>query len=141
MNEGLGVIPWSPLRGGWLSGKYQRGMAAPPENTRVKVAEERGWSESWSRYNTEATWTVIDTLCEVAAEAGKSPAQVALNWVLNRPGVTAPIIGVRTIEQLEDNLAATDWTLTPEQQEKLTKVSEVRLPYPYDFISRNRDRN
>jgi aryl-alcohol dehydrogenase-like predicted oxidoreductase len=141
MNEGLGVIPWSPLRGGWLSGKYQRGMAAPPEGTRVKVAEERGWSESWSRYNTDSTWKVIDTLCDVANETRKTPAQIALNWVLNRPGVTAPIIGVRTMDQLEDNLAATGWTLTSEQENRLTKDSDVQLPYPYDFIGRNRDRS
>lgn len=139
-SEGLGIIPWSPLRGGWLSGKFRRGMAAPPEGTRVKTAEEQGWSESWSRYNTEATWKVIDTLFEVANEAGKSPAQVALNWVLNRPGVTSPIIGVRTMDQLEDNLCATGWKLTDAQMERLTKVSEVQLPYPYDFIANAQNR-
>ncbi len=134
--EGLGIIPWSPLRGGWLSGKFRRGMAAPPEGTRIKVAEDRGWSESWSRYNTESTWKVLDTLLEVAKETGKSPAQVALNWVSSRPGVTAPIIGVRTVEQLEENLGATGWSLTADQLDRLTKVSDVQLPYPYDFIAR-----
>jgi aryl-alcohol dehydrogenase-like predicted oxidoreductase len=136
LNEGLGIIPWSPLRGGWLSGKFRRGMAAPPEGTRIKAAEDRGWSESWSRYNTESTWKVIDTLLEVSNEIGKTPAQVALNWVSNRPGVTAPIIGVRTIEQLEDNLGAAGWSLTADQLDRLTKVSDVELPYPYDFIAR-----
>ena len=140
LNEGLGVIPWSPLRGGWLSGKYRRGMAAPPEGTRIKKAEEEGWSESWTRYNTEATWQVIDSLFEVAKETGKTPAQVALNWVLNRPGVTAPIIGARTLEQLDENLGAAGWTLTPDQQACLTDVSAVALPYPYDFIARGQDR-
>jgi aryl-alcohol dehydrogenase-like predicted oxidoreductase len=134
-NEGLGVIPWSPLRGGWLSGKFHRGMAAPPTGTRIKTAEEQGWSESWTRYNTEHTWAVIDALLEVAKEAGKSPAQVALNWVLNRPGVTAPIIGARTLEQLEDNLGAAGWALSASQLERLMKASEVELPYPYDFIA------
>jgi aryl-alcohol dehydrogenase-like predicted oxidoreductase len=140
LNEGLGIIPWSPLRGGWLSGKFRRGMAAPPEGTRIKTAEEQGWSESWSRYNTEATWKVIDTLLEVAKEVGKSPAQVALNWVMNRPGVTAPIIGARTMEQLEDNLCASGWRLAEEHMERLTKVSETPLPYPYDFIANAQNR-
>jgi len=134
-NEGLGIIPWSPLRGGWLSGKYKRGMAAPPEGTRVEAAEQHGWSESWSRYNTEATWTVIDTLFAVAQESGKSPAQVALNWVMNRPGVTAPIIGARTIEQFNENMGAVDWLLDPAQRDRLTAASEIRPPYPYDFIA------
>lgn len=80
-NEGLGVIPWSPLRGGWLSGKYRRGMTAPPEGTRVKAAEEQGWSESWSAYNNDRTWHILDTLFAVAEQIGKTPAQVALNWV------------------------------------------------------------
>lgn len=130
-NEGLGVIPWSPLRGGWLSGKYRRGMTAPPENTRVKTAEEQGWSESWSAYNNEHTWSVLDALFAVAEEAGKTPAQVALNWVLHRPGVTAPIIGARTLEQLEDNLGASGWSLSDEQVARLTQVSELPPPYPY----------
>jgi magnesium transporter len=105
-NEGLGVIPWSPLRGGWLSGKFRRGMTAPPDDTRVKQAEEMGWSESWSAYNTERTWSVLDELFAVADETSKSPAQVALNWLLQRPGVTAPIIGARNMEQLDRNLGA-----------------------------------
>ncbi len=133
-NEGLGVIPWSPLRGGWLSGKFRRGMTAPPDDTRVKQAEEMGWSESWSAYNTEHTWSVLDELFAVAVESSKSPAQVALNWLLLRPGVTAPIIGARNMEQLENNLGASGWALSDEQMARLNKASEVKLPYPYAFI-------
>jgi aryl-alcohol dehydrogenase-like predicted oxidoreductase len=135
-DEGLGFICWSPLRGGWLSGKFRRGMTAPPDGTRVKKAEQEGWSESWSAYNTEHTWNVVDVLFEVAEETGKSPAQVSLNWLLQQPGVTAPIIGVRTLEHLEDNLAAAGWSLNDEQLAKLTEASDVRLPYPYSFINR-----
>jgi aryl-alcohol dehydrogenase-like predicted oxidoreductase len=131
LNEGLGIIPWSPLRGGWLSGKYQRGMAAPPEGTRVKTAEEQGWTESWSLYDNEHTWHVIDTLMAVAQEVGKTPAQVALNWLLQRPGITAPIIGARTMAQLEDNLGAAGWSLSAEHMERLNQASSKRLPYPY----------
>lgn len=133
-NEGIGIIPWSPLRGGWLSGKYKRGMTAPVENTRVDEAQKRGWSESWSTYNNERTWSVLDALFEVAAAEGKAVAQVALNWVKDRPGVTAPIIGARTMQQLEDNLGAIGWTLAPENEQKLTQISEMQPPYPHDFI-------
>ncbi len=132
LNEGLGVIPWSPLRGGWLSGKFRRGMEAPLKGSRIERAEVEGWGESWSAYNNEHTWGVIDALFEVAEETGKKPAQVAINWLLQQPGVTAPIIGTRTLAQLEDNLGATGWNLTPEQVDKLNQASEVRAPYPYD---------
>ena len=135
-NEGLGVMCWSPLRGGWLSGKYHRGMTQPPEGTRVKAAEEQGWSEAWSIYNNEHTWGVLDALFAVAKEADKTPAQVALNWLLQRPGVTAPIIGARTMEQLEDNLGAIGWTLSEEKMAQLNQASEVPMPYPYSFIAR-----
>ena len=130
-NEGVGMIPWSPLRGGWLSGKYRRGMSAPPANTRIEDAEKHGWSESWSAYATDRTWNVIDALLAVAKETGKTPAQVALNWVLNRPGVTAPIIGVRTMAHLEDNLGAIGWALSAEQLARLNHESDSPRPYPY----------
>jgi len=134
-NEGGGVIPWSPLRGGWLSGKFRRGMAAPPEVSRVRMAEEEGWSEAWSIYNNERTWSVLDVLFAVAEAAGKTPAQVALNWLLQRPGVTAPIIGARTMEQLENNLAATGWSLSAEQMARLTQASEIETPFIYHLIT------
>ncbi|MGC9398420.1 MAG: aldo/keto reductase [Anaerolineae bacterium] len=135
-NEGIGVIPWSPLRGGWLSGKYHRGMEGPPKGSRVEKAEEEGWSEAWSVYNTEHTWRVIDELFAVAEEIGRTPAQVALNWVLHRPGITAPIIGVRKMSHLEDNLGAAEFTLNDAQMARLTEVSHKRLPYPYDIMAR-----
>ena len=135
-NEGLGIIPWSPLRGGWLSGKYRRGMAAPPKGTRVEIADEMGWSESWARYGNERTWMIVDALDALAKETGKSAAQIALNWLLRRPGVTAPIIGARNLDQLSDNLGATAWALTAEQVQRLDSASSVRLPYPYETHSR-----
>lgn len=136
IQEGLGVIPWSPLKGGWLSGKYQRGMAAPPEGSRVEAAAKHGWSEAWDNYNTEHTWNVIDVLLAVAEEAGKTPSQVAINWLLQRPGVTAPIIGARTLEQLENSLGSSGWALSKEHMARLDAVSEPKMPYPYDFIAR-----
>jgi aryl-alcohol dehydrogenase-like predicted oxidoreductase len=134
--HGIGIIPWSPLRGGWLSGKYKRGMSAPVPNTRVEDATKFGWSEAWSVYDNERTWNVIDALFAVAAEAEKTPAQVALRWLLQRPFVTAPIIGVRTLTHLEDNLGATGWMLSSEMVEKLNKVSQMDLVYPYNFLLR-----
>lgn len=137
--EGLGVIPWSPLRGGWLSGKFRRGMTAPPAGSRIEAAEEQGWSESWSAYNNEHTWRVLDALFAVAEQVSKTPAQVAINWLLQRTSVTAPIIGARTVDQLESNLAARGWSLTPEQMSQLDQVSELALPYyPYSPTYRSR---
>ena len=132
-NEGLGMIPWSPLRGGWLAGRYHRGLNAPVSGTRIELASSQGWSETWERYNTDRTWTVIDTVLSIAKDLGKSPAQVALNWLLRRPGVTGPIIGARNMRQLEDNLGASGWKLGEEQMQRLNTVSEPeKLPYPYD---------
>lgn len=129
--EGVGVIPWSPLRGGWLSGKYRRGMSAPPSGTRIEDAEKHGWGERWSEYATDRTWNVIDTMIAIAEETGRTPAQVALNWVLNRPGITAPILGVRTLAHLEDNLGAIGWSLSDEQAARLTQAGDLPRPYPY----------
>jgi aryl-alcohol dehydrogenase-like predicted oxidoreductase len=137
LNEGLGVIPWSPLRGGWLSGKFHRGMAAPPAETRVETASKFGWSESWQNYNNETTWKILDVLLAVAGEINKSPAQVALRWLMQRPEVTAPIIGARTMEQLKDNLGSIDWVLDDEHMRRLTEVSDPGKPYPYWMIDEN----
>jgi aryl-alcohol dehydrogenase-like predicted oxidoreductase len=131
--EGLGVLPWSPLRGGWLSGKYRRGMTGPGTGTRIEIAASQGWSETWERYGNEFTWTLVDTMEAIGKERGKAPAQVALNWLLRQKGVTAPIIGARTMEQLESNLGATGWALGEDEVALLNKVSNRPLPYPYDF--------
>jgi aryl-alcohol dehydrogenase-like predicted oxidoreductase len=136
LNEGLGIIPWSPLRGGWLSGKFRRGMTVPLANTRVEEAEAKGWSEGWSVYNNDHTWTVVDTMLAIAEETGKTAAQVALRWLLQKPGVTAPIIGARTIAHFDDNMGAVGWALTPEQMARLDTASAKPLPYPYNYLSR-----
>lgn len=138
-DEGIGIIPWSPLRGGWLTGKYRRGMDELPDDGRIKKASQEGWSESWENYNTDRTWAIIETLVEVAEEIGKSPAQVALNWVKDRPLITSPIIGARTMSQLESNLGSIGWKLEQEHLDKLNEVSEHTLPYyPYGFIEGGR---
>ncbi len=129
---GLGVIPWSPLGGGFLSGKYRRGEQ-PPAESRIASAESH-WEESWSRRATERNWRVLDAVGAVAEETGKSYAQVALNWLLRQPLVTAPIIGARTLEQLEDNLGAAGWRLTPAQVARLSEAGALEETYPYRFI-------
>ncbi|QPP06944.1 aldo/keto reductase [Streptomyces bathyalis] len=133
-NEGLGVIPWSPLRGGWLSGAIRRGMQEPPSGSRVRTAESQGWSESWSAYaEDERTWRVLDELFAVAEESGRPPAQVAVNWLLRQDGVTSPIVGARTMEQFASHLAVVDWELESSQVKRLTAAASRRLPYPYGF--------
>jgi aryl-alcohol dehydrogenase-like predicted oxidoreductase len=127
-NEGVGVITWSPLRSGWLSGAYRRGMTAPPADSKLASPG----THSWDRYANEHTWQVIDELEAVAKDAGHTMPQVAVRWLLQRPGVTAPIIGARTPSYLDDLLGAVDWSLTPDQMERLNDASQPQLsPYPY----------
>ena len=129
-NEGLGAIIRSPLQSGWLSGAYRRGMTAPPPNSKVSK------DGSWNRYATDHTWHLLDELAAVADEAGSTPAQVAIRWLLQRPGVTAPIIGARTHAHLDDLLGAVGWSLTPEQMSRLDTASQpTRLPNPYRMPS------
>jgi len=132
--EGLGVIPWSPLGGGFLSGKYRRDER-PPEGSRIASAEE--WQdEYWDRRATERNWNTLDAVGEISEETGKSYAQISLNWLLRQEAVTAPIIGARTIEQLEDNLGAAGWELEDDQVNKLSEASALENVYPYRFIER-----
>jgi aryl-alcohol dehydrogenase-like predicted oxidoreductase len=135
--EGLGVIPWSPLRAGWLSGRYRRGMTRPIEGGRIATMTESSPDngEAWANYDNERTWCTLDMVFEIAEETGKTPAQVSVRWLLQRPGVTAPIIGPRTLAHVEDNLGATGWSLTDDQMERLTKASDQRPPYPHDILT------
>ncbi len=134
-SEGLALLPWSPLRGGWLTGKFRRDDTGPAENTRVKTAEKEDWYETWAHYGNDRTWNVLDALEDIGKARGKSIAQVALNWVKDQPGVTAPILGARNMKQFSDNLGAAGWTLSTEERERLNQVSELELPYyPYGFI-------
>lgn len=128
--EGLGVIPWSPLAGGFLTGKYSR-EDAPPEDTRMAA-----WTDTWQRHATPEKFDVVDRVATVAGARGKEPAQVALNWVKDRAGVTSPIIGARNLEQLEKNLGATGWSLSPEELDSLEETSALPYAYPYNMIAR-----
>ncbi len=132
LEEGLGVIPWSPLGGGFLSGKYRRD-ARPPEDSRIAGAEEEQ-EEHWDRRATERNWNVLDVVGEISESTGKSYAQISLNWLLRQPAVTVPIVGARTIEQLDDNLGAAGWELDGDQVRRLSEAGALEDTYPHRFI-------
>jgi aryl-alcohol dehydrogenase-like predicted oxidoreductase len=124
LDQGLGILVWSPLAGGLLSGKHRRD--ATPEGTRQLA----GWTEPPIR-DEQRLWSIVDVLIEVAGEHKVSAAQVALAWTLGRPAVASVIIGGRNEAQLRDNLGAANLTLTAEQRARLDKVSAPPLLYPY----------
>ncbi|MEU4694038.1 aldo/keto reductase [Actinoplanes sp. NPDC023714] len=136
LNEGAGIIPWSPLRGGWLTGKYRRGMTQAPPDSRWE-GDKQPWLGDWENSVDERTWSITDALIETAEESGRTPAQVALRWLSQRPGVTAPIIGARSLKQLDDNLGAAGWTLDDKSVERLTAASDRPLPYPHAYLARS----
>jgi aryl-alcohol dehydrogenase-like predicted oxidoreductase len=129
--EGLGLLPWSPLAGGWLTGKYRRDEY-PTGATRLGEDPQRGM-EGWSRrQDRERTWRVIDAVRKVADARGVSMAQVALAWVAARPAVTSVILGARSSEQLTDNLGAVDLKLDATETELLDTASDPEpADYPY----------
>src|SRR4051795_2822664 len=128
LDAGLGLLPWSPLGGGWLSGKYRRDER-PAGATRLGEDPGRGM-EAWDRRGTERTWDVIDAVQRIAESRGVSMAEVALAWVTDRPGVTSTILGARTVEQLDTNLEAVDLHLTTEETAALDAASD---PHPTDY--------
>lgn len=121
---GLGITPWSPLKGGLLTGKYGR----------TRRPEGEGRHAVGSRHLNEATFVVLDQLEAIAREQERSVADVALAWILAKPGVTSPILGARTLPQLKANLQSLEVQLTPEQVLRLDAVSEVVPPFPYPFL-------
>jgi len=129
--EGLGQVPWGPLGGGFLSGKYRPGDR-PTEGRIATTADHT--EEAWHRRATERNWAVIGAVGEIAEARDKSCPQVALAWLLARPTVVAPIIGARTPEQLADNLGAVGWELTADELESLDAVSAIEGGYPYRMI-------
>jgi len=125
IDQNVSTIVWSPLSSSRLSGKYRRGKAIP-EDSRISKGGSHGPATNFERL-----YTIVDALDEVAEETNKSVAQVALNWLLQRPTVANLVIGARDEEQLKQNLAAVGWNLTTEQVKKLDAASEVDPIYPY----------
>jgi aryl-alcohol dehydrogenase (NADP+) len=129
-DAGLGLLPWSPLGGGWLSGKYRRDER-PSGATRLGDDPDRGM-EAYDRRGTPRAWEVIDAVQKVAGERAASMAEVALAWVTGRPGVTSTILGARTVTQLETNLRAADLRLSAQDMAALDAASDPRpADYPY----------
>ena len=129
--EGVGVIAWSPLGGGFLSAKYRSGETAP-QSSRLADSDPstRGWVE---RLFTERNYGILRALEETSALLGKTPSQVALAWLLAVPGVTSAIIGARDLSQLQQNLGAGDWEFPPDEWKKLDDASALPVEYPQDF--------
>jgi aryl-alcohol dehydrogenase (NADP+) len=128
LDAGLGLLPWGPLGGGWLTGKYKRDQR-PTGATRLGEDPGRGM-EAWDRRGTDRTWDVIDAVQGIAEARGISMAEVALAWVTDRPAVTSTILGARTLEQLDTNLKAAGLHLTPEETAALDAASD---PHPADY--------
>jgi aryl-alcohol dehydrogenase-like predicted oxidoreductase len=122
LDQGLGVMVWSPLAGGLLSGKFTRNSAGPNDARRMAF--------DFPPVNRDRAYDIIDAMALIAKAHGVSVARVALAWLLQRPGVMTVIIGAKTVEQLDDNLAAVKLTLTPEEVATLDTVSALPKEYP-----------
>jgi aryl-alcohol dehydrogenase-like predicted oxidoreductase len=125
VDQGLGVLVWSPLAGGLLSGKYRRDRDAPASGRQLT-----DWDEP-PVYDQDKLYDTVDVLVKVGEAHGVSAAQVAIAWLLGRPAVTSVVIGARTDEQLADDLAAADLTLTDDERRRLDEASAPPLLYPY----------
>jgi aryl-alcohol dehydrogenase-like predicted oxidoreductase len=126
---GLGVLPWSPLAAGFLSGKYAKNQPPPPG---VRLEK---WKERFADYDSERGWRTLDAVHAIAREKGTTPAAVSLAWLLAKPTVTSVIFGARSIEQLDDNLKAADVRLTIDEVKTLDDASAFEVGYPYKFIA------
>jgi aryl-alcohol dehydrogenase-like predicted oxidoreductase len=127
VDQGLGILTWSPLAGGFLSGKYRRGQPRP-KGTRL--------SESTFTFDEQKAYDIVDELERVANAHHGTITQASLNYLLCKPGVTATVVGIRTPEQLADNLKTTEWQMTAEEVAGLDKLSKPAPIYPYDFLAR-----
>jgi aryl-alcohol dehydrogenase-like predicted oxidoreductase len=132
--EGIGVLPWGPLGSGFLSGKYE-GRELPSFG---RLSNPTGGESSWETKGTERNFEIVNKVKEIGAQLDKTPAQVALNWLTMKEGVTSPIFGARTLEQFDENMGAVDWKLTPEQFAALDEVSKLPSEYPTRFIEKFR---
>lgn len=132
-DEEVGVLPWSPLGGGWLTGKYSRDER-PTGATRLGEDPDRG-VEAYDKRATERTWRILDVVRDIAHDRGVTMPPVALNWLMAQPSVSSVILGVRTLDQLEGNLACATWELDHQEVQRLDEVSRPETPdYPYGLI-------
>jgi aryl-alcohol dehydrogenase-like predicted oxidoreductase len=132
---GIGVCPWSPLAGGFLTGKYKREGESGKGEGRLETT--KGSSNPAFNKFSERNWRIHDVLSDVAKRINKLPAQVALNWVITQPGVTSTIIGATKLAQLNDNLQAADITIPAELRKRLDEVSAPEAIQPYTFFGQD----
>lgn len=132
LEEGIGVTVWSPLASGFLSGKYRPSETGRYGEGRLQLMAGAGGALGGKF--TERNWKILAELEAVADECGRSLSQVAINWVANRPGVASVILGATRLAQLEDNLQALDFDLTPAQASRLEVASRPAAAYPYGFM-------
>ncbi len=126
---GIGILAWAPLAAGFLTGKFRRGG---PVHDGTRLAKFR---ERFAGFDNDRGWRVVDAVVGIAKEMGATPAQVSLAWLMQRPAVTSVIFGARTVEQLDDNVAAADLKLTPEAIRRLDDASRFEVGYPYGFMA------
>jgi aryl-alcohol dehydrogenase-like predicted oxidoreductase len=132
--HGVGILPWSPLAAGFLSGKYRRGQQAPT-GSRLAL-----WKERYDSFDRERNWAILDAAQAIAAETGATVAEVALAWVLGRPMVSSVIFGARTVAQVDDNAKAVECKLSDAQRARLDDASAFELGYPYQFLKQVQER-
>ncbi len=135
LSEGVGLVPWGPLGGGFLSGKYKRDKRpTDPSQGRIATTPD-AWEESWVHRATSRNWDILDAVSEVATRRGGTTAQVALAWLLARPAVTSVLVGARIAEQLAANLAAVSLGLDADELAVLERASALPAAYPYRGVN------
>jgi aryl-alcohol dehydrogenase-like predicted oxidoreductase len=140
VSEGVGIVPWGPLGGGFLTGKYKQGIR--PEKAsegRIAVMEE-GTEEHWDLRSTPGNWDLLDLMSNLGEKYNCTHSQIAISWLLSQPAVSSVIIGVRTLDQLEDNLGYRDLDITQDDLNKLNEITEPGESYPYRFIRKYANR-
>ncbi len=133
LNHGVGILVWSPLAGGFLSGKYQPGKF--DDGTRFSVKKD--WA---TRFDQERNWSILQRLARVAEKNSASPSQVAIAWLLHKPAVSSVIIGARKTSQIDDTLKAASLKLSQKDMNELDDISKLPFSYPYDFIAAKQKR-
>jgi aryl-alcohol dehydrogenase-like predicted oxidoreductase len=128
---GLGVLPWSPLAAGFLTGKYEPGAEGDSDH---RLGATERWKTRLGAFDTERNWKIVETLKDIAGALSTSPAAVALRWLVQKPQVTSVIFGARSLTQLDANLEASRITLDRSQMNRLDEVSALKIGYPYNFI-------
>jgi aryl-alcohol dehydrogenase-like predicted oxidoreductase len=131
--EGLAALAWSPLAGGWLTGKYKKGSPSPA-NSRVGRGDR--WDDQEEQRGGDRTWAILDILEKIGESRRVPISHVALNWMRRKPFVSSILIGARDMDQLRQNLECLKWDMTREEEESLDRVSDIPQPYPYGFVGR-----